>query len=311
MVIFKDDTTIYCNVNETVTIPYAIPSNVEEIQIIRCPKTIAVYDISTDTLTPYENVENDEVSVTEVTCVSNYAYIDLEIDTLGAYNINIGGTSQNTQILYKIHVIPTLTNLSMIFYEITDTEELSRLRSGENYTFEANVTVQGDDESKYFDYLKNYRIGICNAEIDDTSHDTLIASLVENAEWSDQPSDLNVPSTLQADFTYDEDLALFVLISGDYFEGYPNEFIVSFDSLNIYETTSNIVEMKCHHIEPIRNSISDSEYSSITLDEFSSSNTFSFSKFHKPSDDVDEEDITYGNTQNEAVCGMAVKFDVL
>jgi hypothetical protein len=116
---------------------------------------------------------------------------------------------------------------------------------------------------------------------------------------------------LTCEFEYDEDYPLIVMITQDYAEGYPNEFSVSFDSLKIYESTNQLVDMKCHHIEPMANSIGTTGEAEITLDAFTSSNTFTFSKFHREEDDLDDDDITYGNNQSEAVSGICVKLDVI
>ena len=303
------DNKIYCTVNEVFTITYLVPSKVRHVQVSSCPYLIADYDIQTNKLTTYSNQYISYITVTGASYDMTNAYLEMKFNTLGTYNIQVGYTS-DTLVYYEVHVLPVLTTLSMCFYEITDTEQLARMLTGENYTFEANVLVSGD-ESKYNDFLKNFRIGVCNAELDMTSQSTILESILENAEFSDQ-AEVNVKTRLTCDFTYDEDYPLIVFITGDYAEGYPLDFTVKFDSLKIYESTSNLIGMQCHHILPIQNSIVDNASSSITLDSFSSSNSFTFSKFHRPGDDLDEdEDITYGNNQYEAVSGIALMLDIV
>ena len=304
MVTFKDDTTIYCEINETFTIPHPITNN-NILKIVNCPQCIAEYNIKTDTPLIYRNTDPN-ITITDITQTITTIDIQLAFNTEGTYKLDIGDPT----VIYTVYVTPQLTDLSMIFYEITDTEQLSRLQTGISYTIEANLLVQGTIESHFKDYIKNYRIGICNSEIDTTSQTTILESLLDNAEFSDQP-EVNNLTRVTANFVYDEDYPLFVLITHDYNEGYPSEFTLKFQDLKIYESTSNIVDMKCKHIIPLVNGISENDTTSITLDEFTTSNTFTCSKFHQSTDDLDDDDITYGNTTNEAVDGLIVKFDVV
>ena len=301
------DNKIYCEVDETITIQYLVPSNMKTVQIVECPYLLADYNVLTDTLTVYSNVSESSISVTDASYDLTYASIELEIDTAGTYNIALGYSDTLTQ--YEIHVLPTLTDLSMIFHDISDTEVLSRLQPGRAYTFEAELLVSGD-ETKFLDYMKNFRIGVCNAEVDTTSQSTLIESILENAEFSDQP-EVNVKTRVTTEFTYDEDSPLIVLITADYVEGYPTEFIVDFSGLKIYESQENLIGMQCHHIFPIQNCITDDETSSITLDEFNSSNSFILSDFYNENDSSEDEDITYGNTSHEGVSGIKIMLDVV
>ena len=305
------DDKIYCTINEVFTLSYLVPSNARHVEVTYCPYLVAAYDTRTDQLSVYESQSTENIKVLAASYDLKYVYLDMKFTAIGTYNIQIGYPLLINDNVYEVHVLPVLTDLSMIFYEITDTEQLSRMKPGEAYTFEANLLVSGEDESKYKDYLKNYRIGVCNAELDETSQSTILQSMLENAEFSDQ-AEVNVKTRLTSEFTYDEDYRLIVLITGDFAEGYPNDFTIAFDSLKIYESTPNLIGMQCHHITPIENSISSTENSSIILDSFSSSNTFTFSKLYTSEDDPDEdEDITYGNNQNEAVSGIAVMLDIV
>ena len=305
---FKNDTEVWCEINETFTINHVIQNNISLLKIVNCPQCIGEYNIRTDTLIRYENT-SPIITLTDVSQTLTTVDIELSFNTEGIYKLVIGDPAVGT-VIYTVHVTPVLTDLSMIFYEITDTEQLSRLQTGISYTLEANLLVEGTVENHFLDYLKNYRIAICNSEIDTTSQETILESLLENAEFSDQP-EVNTLTRVTTDFVYDEDYPLFVLITHDYIEAYPSEFTVKFSDLKIYESTGNLVDMKCSHIIPLVNSISDENTTNITLDEFTSSNTFTCSRFKNPEDDLDDEDITYGNSDTSAVGGLIVKLDVV
>ncbi len=174
--------------------------------------------------------ENDEVESTTGT-YNNTVFdedkklnIKFKSDTIQESEVIIGVYSSDPNVLD-----PIFTNtLNIIFYPegyplysivSVDEETLKRMKDGFDYTVESNfkITPKVAGTTDLSDYYKNFRIGVFNKEI--TDYENLDEYLFDNTtSWSSQSTTLSEFETKQADFTYDAQYPIYIIVTGGYID---------------------------------------------------------------------------------------------
>ena len=182
-------------------------------------------------------------------------------------------------------------------------EQLNRLEHGRKYTVASflKLVVDQEDIEHIIDCIKNFRIGVCNSiQLNQFNAETVF----DNAtEWSSMITSPNSYVEKRCEFTYDSSKDLYIVITGDYLECFPEELVIKFTSPVIIESEV-YTSYDTHNIfpEPILNTISNDDFASLSLGDLQSSNPFVVQDF-EVCDDFETND-------NMAICGIGVLIDV-
>lgn len=200
---------------------------------------------------------------------------NFKITTPGEYIIIITDCDDETIRLKQINISVRPSNLSLPHLSMLklSSEELNRL--GEvNYNVKSWLKIVSS-ESYVRDWLKNFRIGVFNNEIESSQtidYDSLtVEDIFENAAyWSDPLTGLNTFEEITCNFEYDEDYPVYIILTGDYPEGNPDTSYIQFTNPTISENETN--DNQCIFPVPIKNIVSEG-LSELSLDSFESSNS--------------------------------------
>lgn len=142
-------------------------------------------------------------------------------------------------------------------------------------------------------------------QIDDSTDYTALTDteIFQNAEWwSETQAGLNTSNNVECQFTYDENYPLYVIYTGDYPEGDPDNNTVTFNEPCIIEDYEQRLTNGLF-IEPIDDSIKDDgSLSTITMNAFDISNTIVL--YDLPLDD------NYGTNTDMAIRGIELTGEV-
>ena len=255
----------------------------------------------------------------------------------GEYVIAIYDSS-NTSLLKKINlsVRPSENDLTTPFLSILkiDGEELSRMGDGIVYTAQSWLKVMSNGMYVH-DWVKNFRIGVMNninpnvdtsteiSEVETVDGDELTIEPVESeivdptayenltseqifeyAEyWSECPSDIDVFESLTVEFPYNQKYPVYIICTGDYPEGDPNNNNVQFTEPCIVESkVFSGYEQPGNFPVPLNNTIVDVDLSVLDLKLFEKGNSFIIYDFPL------EEG--YSSSDDFAVTGIELTGDV-
>ena len=201
----------------------------------------------------------------------------------------------------QVKVIPSDYTYPEITVLKLDDEELARLGDGYSYDVIVDAMLITANVSYIEDHYRNYRIGVTNS-IAET--DNLQAIFNACQSWSTMNTVINSYEELSADFVYDEDYPVYIVVTGDYheFENYPFTSF-RFSTPNIVAKDTEYVKEYCVFPYPIQNIVDDNIESigSMTIEPYSSSNTIILYKFPFEND--------FGTNSQFAVRGLNVELD--
>ena len=216
-------------------------------------------------------------------------------------------SSESIQLPYEI-IPASLTTPLLSFIEVTG-EELNRLGDQQQYTVGSYVkVVTSTDEpgivgaivTDYVrDWGKNFRIGICNAEL---PSNYTVNDIFTNAEyWSTAITEVETWEYHSVDFIYHEEYPLFIIFTSDYSEGAPDTSYLVYTSPSLIETdVYKGYEETGNYPQPINECILADDFSNLNVPVFASSTPFIVYDF-PVEDNIDE---------NTAVMGIQLSLDV-
>lgn len=217
------------------------------------------------------------------------------------YILNEGSNTTYLGQHYTLQIMPnSLTYPFLNIIELSQ-EELNRLGNLTNYTVQSYLRINTDEEEVY-DWVKNYRIGVFNPEtLEGTPTDFEIYSGVE--DWSSALTNVNEFESCTCEFTYHEGMPVYIVITGDYMEGNPQDNTIDYTNPCIVETDVFVgFEETGNYPFPINNTFSTTELSSLSVHAFEAGTPFVFSEFGLSEG--------YGTDKNMAVTGIVIELDV-
>ena len=183
-----------------------------------------------------------------------------------------GGTTWGT---FTFLVLPEVNgSLSSAILQLTQ-EELDRLGDGYSYTIQAYAKIinNGTHNPLSYPILHNFRLGAYNEETPSTNPEEHI---IQNAQYNTGAiNETDTYTNLTTEFIYNSDYPLYIIITGQYLDYYPDEFELKYTQPVIIDTdyydqkgrvTQNALPYEIH------NTILDGETSSLTINTFQESN---------------------------------------
>lgn len=205
---------------------------------------------------------------------------DLQIE----YSLTIDGvTTVYHAQHYLLNVLPD--TLDYPFFSVLNLgdEEIDRLGNHTNYTVQTYMRINNPtEEFTINDWIKNYRIGVYNPEElpEDFDVTSLTPAQIFDAvdEWSEQPTIVNEYDSITCTFTHHKENPLYIVVTGDYSEGFP-ESIIEYSTPAIIESSVfNGYESTGNYPIPINGLISDT-VSNYNVNKFENSTKIVLSEF--------------------------------
>ena len=185
-------------------------------------------------------------------------------------------------------------------------EELDRLGDGYAYTIQtyAKIINNGTHDPLSYPILHNFRLGAYNDAIPSTNPEEHI---IRNAEYNTGAiNQTDIYTNLTTEFIFNKEYPVYVIITGQYLDYYPDEFEIKYAQPVIIDTdyydqkgrvTQNILPY------PIMNATGDGETSSLTVNTFQESNPIILYDFELP-DNFSTDDET-------AIRGIKLTADII
>ena len=217
------------------------------------------------------------------------------------YILNEGSNTTYLGQHYTLQIMPnSLTYPFLNIIELSQ-EELNRLGNLTNYTVQSYLRINTSEEEVY-DWVKNYRIGVFHPieTLEETPTDMEIYSGVE--EWSNALTNVNEFESCTCEFTYHEGMPVYIVITGDYMEGNPQDNTIDYTNPCIIETDVFVgFEETGNYPFPINNTFSTTEVSTLNVNAFEAGTPFVLSEFG-----LDD----FGTNENMAITGVMLEFDI-
>jgi len=228
---------------------------------------------------------------------------------------------------FVVNSIPPESSLSVPYLTILPVtgEELNRLGDLEVYTVQS--FMKAITTRPYLNrWYKNFRLGVFNNAVHDNVSTSYVTNengveeeivtdttdynsltdeeIFSNADyWSEPVTKANEIENITVDFPYDENYPLYVLVTGEYNEGFPessgmlftNPCIVESEVYTSWEPTGT-------YPIPIRAAIGSEDSSELSLPEFEDSTPIVFSRYG-----FDED---YGTSDELAITGISVSGEI-
>ena len=216
-----------------------------------------------------------------------------------------------TPIKYvKVNCIPLESELSNPCFAIIeiDGDERDRLGDGYEYVVQSYMKqVKVSDQAN--DWYKNNRIGVYNNNIDGVEDYTSLTpeQIYENVKsWSSETAPANSYGSVEADFIFDVDYPLYVVITGDY----PETQSLAYEMGTLRFTEPCIIEKEVYngweptgsYPEPIMNVLTSEDTSQVVVE--GNRTLPSVFLYDFP---LDEE---YGTTDDLAIRGIQVNANI-
>ena len=250
----------------------------------------------------------------EENCTSTLDYYTTDETTNTTVNIpiSIDTETHNTIRVTASDIVLTIDETDYTF----NSEETKTIQINTN-SFIAVATKNTSDNTSYTveieDYTKTYNIQF-NAEEnkteevihDTTDYNTLTKEdIFKNAEyWSTNQAGLNTYNNIECDFTYNKNYPLYLLITGDYPEGNPNNNTIQYYEPCIIETdVYTNRETNGNYPEPIENVINhEGDTASTTIPVMETSTPIVIYNL-----DLDED---YGTDTTTSIRGIGVTITI-
>lgn len=297
--VFDEEQIFYATENTEFTLPIELNDELDYTGITNvylwCDKQISYKNGST-----WTTLNANTALTIPLSNFVNYLY-NLKLKTgNGANRIYLSlSTSMPDDATYVIYTVPANISSSypiMTILKLTDAE-LELLSPGSVYSIESELSVNElIPLSEFTDYFRNYRIGVVNTEV--TESTSTIFDACRN--WSSAMTVYDEPETKTVEFVYNDDYPVYVIITGDYnynnsLTKYQLQFTPPFLFLSEDERPINydIVQL-----QPLHNTITDTEQAEIQLEAYQSTAPFTIYGY-----DI-EEDIQ--TSENRAIRGIEI-----
>ena len=229
----------------------------------------------------------------EANCTTYYQYDNTETEFDGYFILPGIYDLTDAQLRFDVDHPISLTILEDT-YDITSTETIDlfeEYRIPVTFTKDTNnviITITLIDSTNQEVYSVDYHINFQATEttdiqelIDDSTDYSNLTDeqIFTNAKWwSTQTAGLNTSNNVECDFTYEEDYPLYILITGDYPEGDPENNTITFNEPCIVEEEQyNGRTPNGNYPEPIDDLVlNDGSTSEVTMDSYTKSETIVF-----------------------------------
>lgn len=218
------------------------------------------------------------------------------------YTLNEEGIN-NTYLAqkYTLQIMPSQLTYPFLNIIQLSQEECARLGNLVNYTVQTYLRINTSEE-EVADWRKNYRLGVfAPVELEEPLNELEIFQHVE--EWSHALANVNEFESVTTEFTYHDGMPVYIVITGDYVEGNPQENSIDYTNPCIVESDVYVhFEETGNYPLPINNSFSTTQVCNLTIHSFEAGTPFILSDFG-----LDDE---FGTNDNMAITGLQLDLDV-